>query len=77
MSSPTTLTPLPGGVTATPGITAAGIAAGLKPSGSLDMALVAAPEVVAAAAVQTRNQVTAAPVQVARMPRGMGASVGV
>ena len=64
MSATTTLTPLPGGVTATPGITAAGIAAGLKPSGSLDMALVAAPDVVAAAAVQTRNQVTAAPVQV-------------
>ena len=53
-----------GGVTATPGITAAGLAAGLKPSGSLDMALVAAEEVVAAAAVQTRNEVTAAPVQV-------------
>lgn len=53
-----------GGVTATPGITAAGIAAGLKPSGALDMALVAAPQTVAAAAVQTRNQVTAAPVQV-------------
>ena len=64
MSNAITLTPLPGGVTATPGITAAGIAAGLKPSGSLDMALVAAPDVVAAAAVQTRNQVTAAPVQV-------------
>ena len=53
-----------GGVTATPGITAAAAAAGLKPSGSLDMALVAAADTVAAAAVQTRNQVTAAPVQV-------------
>ena len=58
------LTPLGGGVVATPGITASGIAAGLKPSGALDMALVAAPEVVRAAAVQTRNQVLAAPVQV-------------
>ncbi|MPZ73182.1 MAG: bifunctional glutamate N-acetyltransferase/amino-acid acetyltransferase ArgJ [Nitriliruptorales bacterium] len=58
------MTHLSGGVTATPGVTAAGIAAGLKPSGAPDMALVAAPEVVNAAAVQTRNQVTAAPVQV-------------
>ena len=51
-------------MTATPGITAAGISAGLKPSGALDMALVAAPDLVSAAAVQTRNQVTAAPVQI-------------
>ena len=64
MSAGTRLTSITGGVTATPGITAAGLAAGLKPSGALDMALVAAPDVVAAAAVQTRNQVTAAPVQI-------------
>lgn len=64
MTGDITLTPLAGGVTATPGITAAGIAAGLKPSGAPDMALVAAEKTVAAAAVQTRNQVTAAPVQV-------------
>ena len=64
MTGAVTLTQLSGGVTATPGVTAAGIAAGLKPSGALDMALVAAPDVVSAAAVQTRNQVTAAPVQV-------------
>ena len=60
----TTLFPLPGGVSATPGILASGVSAGLKPSGALDMALVAAPATVAAAAVQTRNQVTAAPVKV-------------
>jgi glutamate N-acetyltransferase / amino-acid N-acetyltransferase len=54
---------LPGGVCATPGIRAAGVAAGLKPSGKLDLALVTADGPVAAAAVQTRNQVTAAPVQ--------------
>ena len=64
--STVTLTEIGGGVTATPGITAAGVAAGLKPSGSLDMALVVAETVVSAAAVQTRNQVTAAPVQVTR-----------
>lgn len=62
--SDATITPIDGGVTATPGISAAGVAAGLKPSGAADMALVAAPQTVAAAAVQTRNQVTAAPVQV-------------
>jgi glutamate N-acetyltransferase / amino-acid N-acetyltransferase len=55
-----------GGVCATPGIRAAGVAAGLKPSGKPDVALVAAPESVAAAAVQTRNQVVAAPVVVTR-----------
>ena len=64
MSTDFTLTPIAGGVAATPGVLAAGISAGLKPSGSLDMALVTAPSTVAAAAVQTRNQVTAAPVQV-------------
>lgn len=60
------LEPLAGGVTTTPGIRAAGIAAGLKPSGKPDLALVAAEEPVAAAAVQTRNQVFAAPVAVTR-----------
>jgi glutamate N-acetyltransferase / amino-acid N-acetyltransferase len=60
------LTELPGGVCAVPGVRAAGIAAGLKPSGKRDVALVAADRVVAAAAVQTRNRVTAAPVEVTR-----------
>ena len=64
MTRETTLTPVSGGVSATPGILASGVAAGLKPSGALDMALVAAPTTVAAAAVQTRNQVKAAPVEV-------------
>lgn len=67
MPSPTpALTDLPGGVCAVPGIRAAGIAAGLKASGKRDLAMVAADEVVAAAAVQTRNRVTAAPVEVTR-----------
>jgi glutamate N-acetyltransferase/amino-acid N-acetyltransferase len=51
-------------VTATPGILAAGITAGLKPSGAPDLALVAAGRPVAAAAVQTTNQVKAMPVRV-------------
>ncbi|MGH8900278.1 MAG: bifunctional glutamate N-acetyltransferase/amino-acid acetyltransferase ArgJ [Egibacteraceae bacterium] len=58
------LQPKPGGVCAVPGIRAAGIVAGLKPSGRPDLALVAADHTVAATAVQTRNQVKAAPVQV-------------
>lgn len=53
---------LPGGVCVTEGVTAAGVAAGLKPSGKLDLALVDAGRTVAAAAVQTINQVVAAPV---------------
>lgn len=57
-----TVTDLPGGVCATPGISAAGVAGGLKPSGGPDIALVAADHQAAAAAVQTRNQVVAAPV---------------
>jgi glutamate N-acetyltransferase/amino-acid N-acetyltransferase len=59
-----TLEPKPGGLCAVPGIQAAGIAAGLKPSGRPDLALVAADHTVAAAVVQTRNRVKAAPVQV-------------
>lgn len=56
------MTDLPGGVCATREISAAGIAAGLKPSGKTDLALVDAGRTVAAAAVQTTNQVQAAPV---------------
>jgi glutamate N-acetyltransferase/amino-acid N-acetyltransferase len=58
------LQPQSSGVCAVSGIRAAGIAAGLKPSGRPDLALVAADHTVAATAVQTRNQVRAAPVVV-------------
>lgn len=61
-----------GGVCATPGIMASGVAAGLKPSGKEDLALVAAPTVVAAAGVQTTNQVQAHPVTVTRRHLGDG-----
>jgi glutamate N-acetyltransferase/amino-acid N-acetyltransferase len=53
-----------GGVCAAGGFTAAGVSAGLKPSGAADVALVAARDTVGAAAVQTANQVLAAPVKV-------------
>jgi len=55
---------VPGGVCAVPGFRAAGIRAGLKRSGKPDLALVAADALVTAAAVQTTNQVQAAPVRV-------------
>lgn len=57
-----TVNELPGGVCATPGVRAAGVPGGLKPSGGPDIAVVAADQQAAAAAVQTRNQVVAAPV---------------
>lgn len=57
-----TLTPLDDGVTAPWGFRAAGITAGLKPSGKPDVAVVLADQPVTAAAVLTANQVKAAPV---------------
>lgn len=65
-SGDVTLTEVPGGVCAVPGVRASGIAAGLKPSGKPDLAVVAADGAAAAAGVQTRNQVVAAPVEVTR-----------
>jgi glutamate N-acetyltransferase/amino-acid N-acetyltransferase len=53
---------LEGGVTAVPGFLAGGIAAGIKPSGKKDMALVHSPTPARAAAVFTSNQVKGAPV---------------
>jgi glutamate N-acetyltransferase/amino-acid N-acetyltransferase len=57
---------VPGGVTAPAGVTAAGVAAGIKASGALDVVLIVADRPAAAAAVFTTNQVQAAPVQVSR-----------
>jgi glutamate N-acetyltransferase/amino-acid N-acetyltransferase len=53
-------------VTAPQGFTASGVAAGLKSSGGLDLAVVAAAESVPAAAVFTINRAAAAPVTVSR-----------
>lgn len=63
-------------VTAVEGFTASGVASGLKPSGALDLALVAAHDAAAvpAAGVFTSNQMTAAPVVVSR--RHLQASAG-
>ena len=61
-ASPEHVTVLPGGgVTAPAGFRAAGIAAGLKPSGRPDLALVVADGRAGVAAVTTTNQVRAAP----------------
>ena len=58
-----TLTPIAdGGITSTPGFSAAGIAAGIKADGALDVALVHADRPCVAAAVFTRNAFKAAPV---------------
>jgi glutamate N-acetyltransferase/amino-acid N-acetyltransferase len=55
---------LQGGVTAVPGILAAGVAAGIKPSGKKDLALIYSSAPARAAAVFTSNQVKGAPVLV-------------
>jgi len=53
---------LTGGVTAVPGILAGGVAAGIKPSGKKDLALIYSSAPARAAAVFTTNQVKGAPV---------------
>ena len=55
-----------GGITAAEGFTAAGVAAGIKASGALDVTLIVADHPASVAAVFTTNQVQAAPVQVSR-----------
>lgn len=55
---------LDGGVTAVPGILAAGVAAGIKPSGKKDLALIYSSAPARAAAVFTTNQVKGASVLV-------------
>ena len=53
---------LDGGVTAVPGFLAGGVAAGIKPSGRKDLALIHSPTPARVAAVFTSNQVKGAPV---------------
>jgi glutamate N-acetyltransferase/amino-acid N-acetyltransferase len=57
---------LEGGITAVPGILASGVAAGIKPSGKKDLALVYSSSPARAAAVFTTNQVKGAPVLVSQ-----------
>src|SRR5690606_8281550 len=61
-----TVVPIEGGVTTAAGFRAAGVAAGIKASGALDLTLIVADAPAAAAALFTTNQVKAAPVQVSR-----------
>ncbi len=55
---------LDGGVSAVPGIQAGGVAAGIKPSGKKDLALIYSPTPARVAAVFSSNQVKGAPVLV-------------
>ena len=57
---------LEGGITAVPGVLASGVAAGIKPSGKKDLALIYSSSPARAAAVFTRNQVKGAPVLVSQ-----------
>jgi glutamate N-acetyltransferase/amino-acid N-acetyltransferase len=61
-----TVQPIPGGITAARGFRAAGVSAGIKASGALDLALIVPDVPAAAAALFTTNQVQAAPVTVSR-----------
>ena len=57
---------LEGGITAVPGILASGVAAGIKPSGKKDLALVYSSSPARAAAVFTTNKIKGAPVLVSQ-----------
>jgi glutamate N-acetyltransferase/amino-acid N-acetyltransferase len=57
---------LEGGITTVPGILASGVAAGIKPSGKKDLALIYSSSPARAAAVFTQNQVKGAPVLVSQ-----------
>ncbi|MGE3842446.1 MAG: bifunctional glutamate N-acetyltransferase/amino-acid acetyltransferase ArgJ [Vicinamibacterales bacterium] len=61
-----TLARVEGGVCAPLGFSAAGVACGIKKSGALDLALIAAEEALPAAAVFTTNKAVAAPIIVSR-----------
>jgi glutamate N-acetyltransferase/amino-acid N-acetyltransferase len=65
---------LDGGITAVPGILASGVAAGIKPSGKRDIALVHSPTPARSAALFTSNQVKGAPVLVSMEHARSGAA---
>jgi glutamate N-acetyltransferase/amino-acid N-acetyltransferase len=61
-----TVRPIDGGVTAPAGVRAAGVPCGIKPTGALDLALVATDQVSSAAGVFTTNRAPAAPLELSR-----------
>jgi len=65
---------LEGGITAVPGILAGGVAAGIKPSGRKDLALIHSPTPARSAALFTANQVKGAPVLVSMEHARSGAA---
>lgn len=62
-------------VTAAAGFTASGVAAGIKPNGALDVALVTGPPETLGAAVFTSNRAAAAPVVVSRRAIASGPEI--
>ncbi len=68
---------VPGGVTAVPGILAAGMAAGIKKNGAPDLALIVSEREAAAAGVFTTNKVVAPPLELDRktLRRGKGRAI--
>jgi glutamate N-acetyltransferase/amino-acid N-acetyltransferase len=71
--------PIDGGVTAPAAFRAAGVSCGVKASGALDLALVAADQPATAAGLFTTNKVQAAPVLVSKehLKRSRGRAMGV
>ena len=65
-SVPFTVTAIRGGITAAAGFRAAGVSAGIKASGALDVTLIVADGPVSAAGLFTTNQVQAPPVKVSK-----------
>lgn len=68
---------LEGGVCAASGFRASGVAAGIKPSGALDLALVVSDYPASAAGIFTTNRMSAAPVRVSRSRLAGGKALGV
>jgi glutamate N-acetyltransferase / amino-acid N-acetyltransferase len=68
---------LEGGITAVPGILASGVAAGIKPSGKKDLALIYTSAPATVAAVFTTNQVKGAPVLVSQEHARGGTARGI
>ena len=60
------------GVTYPQGFTAAGVRAGIKKSGNLDVAVIYTEKKAAVAGVFTKNQVAAAPIHVSKIVAGTG-----
>lgn len=77
IAKPDRVTEVPGSVSTPEGFNAAGVAAGLKPSGNLDLGLLASEKPCASAAIFTTNAAAAAPVIVCRDEIDCGSIQGI